>query len=142
MGTGPKNERDPNSSTIFVGNLSFNSTEDSIANLFSSCGAVKEVRIAYKDGKARGFAHVEFASTDAVDEAIKMVGTKLDGRPLNVDFSAARKPREGGNFGGNGGNGGYGGNGGNFGGNRRPPMRGGAPSEIASANKGSIQSFK
>ena len=42
----PLSERDPNSSTIFVGNLSYGATEDSLRSFFSQCGTVKAVRVA------------------------------------------------------------------------------------------------
>jgi len=46
-GNTPRGEKDPNSTTVFVGNLSYNTTEDAVRSLFETCGKVKDVRIAY-----------------------------------------------------------------------------------------------
>lgn len=54
------------SSTIFVGNLGFNTTADTIREFFSECGDIKDVRIPFHDdGRAKGFGHVEFESPEA-----------------------------------------------------------------------------
>lgn len=55
--------------------MSFRSTEDSIAHFFSKCGPVKAVRIAMgDDGRAKGFAHVEFETPDAAQKALELNG--------------------------------------------------------------------
>jgi nucleolin len=134
----PKGERDPNSATIFVGNLSFNTAEDSVQRFFESCGKVKEVRIAYnrETQQPRGFAHVEFVSADSVDKAMAKAGQNLDGRPIRVDFSGNRAPREGG-FGG--GDRGFGGGNRGFGGGNRGF---GGGDETTNARKGNIGTFQ
>jgi len=107
------------SSTVFVGNLSFDSTEDSIREFFSQCGNVNAVRIAKnEEGKMKGFCHVEFDSNEAVVNAIKLAGSQLDGREIRVDEA---KPSGG----GGGGRRDFGGNRGNFGGRGRGGDRGG-----------------
>jgi cold-inducible RNA-binding protein len=72
--------------TIFVGNVSYNSSEDSFRKFFSKSGNVQEVRIA-KDqgGKHRGFCHVEFDSEESVNKALQLDGAELDGRNLRVN---------------------------------------------------------
>jgi nucleolin len=126
-----RSERDPNSTTVFIGNLSYNTDAESIREIFESCGKIKDVRIATdQDGKPRGFAYVEFGSGESVDVAIQKTGTKLDGRNIRVDFTNTRK-NDGGGGGGGGsrgfgggrsggsrGGGGYGGGGNRRGGNR------------------------
>lgn len=86
--------------SIFVGNLSFKATEATIEKMFKSCGQVKDVRIAKKDGKSRGFAHVDFDSEEAVEKAMKLSGTKLDGREVRVDRAQQGPKKTGGNKGG------------------------------------------
>ena len=104
--------------TIFVGNLGFKTNENTIKKFFSSCGNVVGVRIAkQEDGRAKGFCHVDFDSSDAVEKACALAGQDLDGREIRVDKSEPRKPREGGfsrggDRGGRGGRGGFGGRGG------------------------------
>jgi len=121
---------DPNSTSVFVGNLSYTTSEDDLRQLFESCGEIKEVRIARdQDGKARGFAHIDFESSDAVGEAIQKAGAELGGRSIRVDYSSgktggggSRGGSRGGYGGGRGGGsygGGYGGRGGSRGGNSR-----------------------
>ena len=63
------------SDTLFVGNLGFNTTEDSLGGFFSQCGDVKQVRIALsEDGRSRGFGHVEFFSAESAKKALELAG--------------------------------------------------------------------
>jgi nucleolin len=120
-----KSGGDPSSSSIFVGNLSFNTTEDQLRDLFEGCGEVTNVRVAKDhDGRPRGFAHIDFSSNDGASNAIRKSGTELDGRAMRVDFSNGPKTGGGrsGGYGGDKRSGGYGGDrrsGGYGGGDRR-----------------------
>jgi RNA recognition motif-containing protein len=93
---------------LYVGNMSFSTTEDQLRELFSQYGTVSKVQLIMdrETGRPRGFAFVEMS--DGADQAIQALnGSQLDGRNLTVNEA---KPREGG--GGGGGRGGYGGGGG------------------------------
>ena len=82
---------------IYVGNLSFSSTEESIEAAFAAFGTVSEVHIVTdrETGRPRGFGFVTMASDDDARAAIAaMNGTELDDRTLNVN--EARPKREGG----------------------------------------------
>jgi RNA recognition motif-containing protein len=95
---------------LYVGNLSFDTTEDELRQVFGQYGTVNSAQIVMDrdTGRSRGFAFVELA--DGADEAIAaMNGAQLGNRPLNVNEA---KPREGGGGGGRGGYGGGGGGGG------------------------------
>jgi RNA recognition motif-containing protein len=117
---------------IFVGNLSFSSTEESIRSMFERYGVVNSARIMTDrdTGRSRGFAFVEMENEAEADQAITALnGSTVDGRAINVN-EARPKPERGfgggGNrFGGGGGGGGRrpggGGGGGGGGGNRREP---------------------
>ena len=96
--------------SIFVGNLSFKTNENSIKKYFSDCGNVIEVRLAKnEDGRLKGFAHVDFDSKEGVENAIKKNGQEFEGRNLKVDESTPRQGGSGGRgFGGRGGRGGRG----------------------------------
>lgn len=84
------------SNTIFVGNLDFKTSENTIRDFFDDCGGISDVRIAKTpEGKNKGFCHVEFESTEAAAKAMKKAGENIDGRDIRVDFSGPRK--EGGN---------------------------------------------
>jgi RNA recognition motif-containing protein len=98
---------------LYVGNLSYETTEEELRTLFSGAGTVSSVAVI-KDrdtGRSKGFAFVEMASQNETEQAIKMFnGATLGNRELRVD--KARPPEDrsfGGGFGGRGGGGGYGG---------------------------------
>jgi cold-inducible RNA-binding protein len=97
---------------IFVGNLSFDTTEDTLRSLFEDKGAVDEVAIVTDraTGRPRGFAFVTMANHNEARAAIETLnGVELDGRKLNI--SEARPKTESRREGGGGGGGGYGGGG-------------------------------
>ena len=92
---------------IFVGNLSFGSTEQTIRSLFEAYGTVDRVSIVTDrdSGQPRGFGFVEMSNDAEGDRAISgLNGTDLDGRSLNVN--EARPKSEGGRSHGGGGGGG------------------------------------
>jgi cold-inducible RNA-binding protein len=111
---------------LYVGNLSFNTTENELQELFSQAGAVQEVTLMQDKftGKSRGFAFVTMGSEQDAQNAIsKFNGQTVEGRPLTVNEARPREPRPPGGGGGRGyggGGGGYGGGGGGgYGGGRR-----------------------
>jgi hypothetical protein len=102
---------------LYVGNLSFQTTEDSLRAAFGGDGRqVTEVKIMLDrdTGRSRGFAFVEMATDQDAQGAIQaMNGADLDGRPLKVNEAQPRQDGGGrGGFGGGGGRGGFGGGGG------------------------------
>ncbi len=104
-------------SKIYVGNLSFKTTENELRETFGQFGAVTDIYVATdrETGRPRGFAFVTMGTADEAKAAIaKMNGADLDGRALTVneakpkeDFGANRRP------GGGGGGGGFNSGGGN-----------------------------
>jgi nucleolin len=85
-------ERSAESECLFVGNLSFDSTEASIRDFFADSGEVVDVRISYKEsGNHKGFCHVQFDSVESSSRAIQKNGESLDGRGVRLDFSAQRR---------------------------------------------------
>lgn len=109
---------------IFVGNLSFGATEDSLRSLFEAYGTVDRVSIVTdrETGRSRGFGFVEMSNDEEGDRAIAAVnGKDLDGRTMNVNEARPKTERSGGGGGGgrSGGGGGYGGGGGGGGGRNR-----------------------
>ncbi len=109
---------------LYVGNLSFQSTTDSIRAAFSALGEVADVFVVTdrETGQSRGFAFVTMANEKDAARAIQeMNGVVLDGRPLRVDEAAERQ----GGGGGGGGGGRRGGPGGGGGGGGRGGDRGG-----------------
>jgi len=102
---------------LFVGNLSFNTSQNQLQDAFSQHGVVVEVALMLdrETGRSRGFAFVTMDSEGSAQAAIQaMNGTQLDGRALTVNEAKPKeeRPRGGGGYGGGrGGGGGYGGGG-------------------------------
>jgi len=93
---------------LFVGNLSFKTTQQELQEVFAECGEVVSVSIPQdrETGRQRGFAFVEMASQADAEAAIKAInGKEVGGRQLSVSVSQP-KPKTG----GGGGRGGGGGN--------------------------------
>lgn len=104
------------SKKLFVGGLSWGTTDDGLRQAFERFGEVLEAKVVTdrETGRSRGFGFVTFADGQAAGAAIaEMDGTELDGRSINVNEARERAPRGpgGGGYGGGGG-GGYGGGGG------------------------------
>ena len=112
---------------LYVGNLSYNATDDSLKQLFADAGEVTSANVIIDkmSGRSRGFGFVEMANDAEADAAVeKFNGQEHDGRKLVVNEArplADRPPRR--SFcssGGSGGSrGGFGGSRGGFGGGRR-----------------------
>jgi RNA recognition motif-containing protein len=97
------------STKLFVGNLSFNATQNQLQDLFGAHGTVQEIDII-KDkfsGRPRGFAFVSMETKEGADAAVKALnGKDIDGRALTVNEARPREeraPRSGGGYGGGGG---------------------------------------
>ena len=100
---------------IYVGNLSFNTSESQLRELFEEHGAVTSASLVMDrdTGRPRGFGFVEMSDDSAAQAAIAALnGQNVDGRDLTVNEA---KPREG----GGGGRGGFGGGGNRGGGGKR-----------------------
>jgi cold-inducible RNA-binding protein len=111
---------------LYVGNLSFNTTENELQELFAQAGTVQEVSLMQDKftGKSRGFAFVTMGSDEDAQNAIsKLNGQTVEGRPLTVNEARPREPRPPGGGGGRGYGGGGGGGGGGYGGRREGGQR-------------------
>jgi len=87
---------------IYVGNLSFDTTEETLKSLFAEHGEVEEVHIVTdrETGRPRGFGFVTMPNDNEAKAAIEAVnGTEVDNRALNVNEA---RPKEGGSRGGGG----------------------------------------
>ena len=96
------------SQKLYVGNLSYTTTEDQIRELFAQVGEVASVSLITdrETGRAKGFGFIEMSTAEQAQEAIKRFnGYSLDERTLTVNEARPREERSGG--------------GGNFGGGRR-----------------------
>jgi cold-inducible RNA-binding protein len=84
---------------IYVGNLSFNTTQEELESEFSQYGDIEEVRLISdrETGRSKGFAFISYKTEDAMEAALKKNGEEIDGRTLRInkaeDRSASRAPR-------------------------------------------------
>ncbi len=100
---------------LYVGNLSFQTSNEELQELFASVGTVESANVVEDrdTGRSRGFGFVEMASQAEGEAAIEQLnGKEVNGRELKVNEARPRENR------GGGGGGGYGGGGGGRGGNR------------------------
>lgn len=90
-----------NPSRLFVGNLSYRTLENDLQDYFSQAGAVTSVSIMFDKftGRSRGFAFVEYATSEEANRAVEMFHNKdFQGRSLTVNIARPREergPREG-----------------------------------------------
>ena len=114
------------STKLFVGNLSFNTTENDLQEAFAPHGQVVEANLMMDrmTGRSRGFAFITYSTPDEAQKAIAaMNGAQLDGRALTVNIARPKEERPAGGGGrdrgprrdyGSGGGGGAGGGGGGY----------------------------
>ena len=102
------------STKLFVGNLSFKTTENDLQDAFAAHGTVLETNLMMDrmTGRPRGFGLVTMSTPEEAEKAIQALhGAELDGRPLTVNVARPREERApGGGGGGYRGGGGGGGN--------------------------------
>lgn len=114
---------------LFVGNLPFSVTDESLQQLFAEAGTVESAQVVMDkfSGRSKGFGFVEMSTEEEAAKAVSALnGREVEGRALTVNEARPQAPRTGGGGGGGyGGRGGGGrgdrggGGGGGFGGKRR-----------------------
>ena len=107
------------STKLFVGNLSFNTTENDLQDAFAAHGTVVESNLMMDrmSGRPRGFGFVTMSTPEEAQKAIAALnGAQLDGRALTVNVARPREERPAGGGGGGGRRGGGGVGGGGYGG--------------------------
>ncbi len=92
---------------LYVGGLSYSTTEDTLKNFFSEAGTVDTATVIMDrmSGRSKGFGFVEMSTDEEAQKAVEMFnGKELDGRTLTVNEARPMQPRtERGGFGGGGG---------------------------------------
>lgn len=84
------------SQTLYVGNVSYQSTDDSLAAAFAAAGSVVSAKIVMDKftGRSRGFAFVDMSTEEEAQKAIELLdGKDLDGRPLRVSLARPKEDR-------------------------------------------------
>jgi len=85
------------SKKLFIGGLSWNTTNESLLDAFSKYGETTECKVVIDrvTGKSKGFGFVAFESQDATDAALEsMANQMLDGRTIKVDYATERAPED------------------------------------------------
>src|SRR5262245_42310200 len=93
------------SNKLYVGNLSFNTTENDLNDAFAAYGTVTEANLMMDrtTGRPRGFGFVTMSSAEEANKAIEALnGKEMDGRALTVNIARPREERVGGGGGGGG----------------------------------------
>jgi len=91
------------SKKLYVGNLSYSITDQSLTDTFSECGTVQSARVIMDrdSGRSKGFAFVEMSTdSEAANSINRFNGTQLEGRAMNVSEAKPQAPRDGGSRGG------------------------------------------
>jgi RNA recognition motif-containing protein len=107
---------------IYVGNLSFRTTQQELEDLFTNYGSVQEAAVVTdrETGRSRGFGFITMPDDGEANAAIEALnGTEIEGRTLTVNEARPKADRPRGGGGGGYGGGGGGGRGGNRGGGDR-----------------------
>jgi RNA recognition motif-containing protein len=97
-----------NQNRLFVGNLSYQTADTDLQDYFSQAGAVTSVNMMFDKvtGKSRGFAFVEFATSEEANKAVEQFHNKeFQGRALTVNVARPREERGGSRWGNGRGNG-------------------------------------
>lgn len=83
---------------LYVGNLSYQTTEDDLRQFFNDCGPVETLKLIMdrETGRSKGFAFVTFETEDAAKAGIELSGTELDGRQLRISEAREDQRRSGG----------------------------------------------
>jgi cold-inducible RNA-binding protein len=94
------------SKKLYVGNLPFSATDESLMQTFSECGSVQSAKVIIDrdSGRSKGFAFVEFSTDSEAASAIdRFNGSQMDGRAMNVSEAKPQAPRDNNRGGGYGG---------------------------------------
>lgn len=91
------------SNKLYVGNLPFSATDQTLTDTFSQCGTVQSARVIMDrdTGRSKGFAFVEMSSdSEAAESITRLNGTSMEGRSMNVSEAKPMAPRSEGSRGG------------------------------------------
>tara|TARA_A100001015_G_scaffold314165_1_gene423016 strand:- start:1460 stop:1735 length:276 start_codon:yes stop_codon:yes gene_type:complete len=80
---------------IYVGNISFDTTEEDLRTEFSQYGDIEEVKIIidHQTNRSKGFGFITFTTPEAMEASLEKNGEEVQGRKLRVNQAEERKPR-------------------------------------------------
>lgn len=81
---------------IYVGNISFDTTEDDLKNEFLEYGDIEDVKIIidHQTNRSKGFGFITFSTPEAMEASLAKNGAEVQGRKLRVNQAEERKPRQ------------------------------------------------
>tara|TARA_B110000093_G_scaffold166255_1_gene191467 strand:+ start:102 stop:686 length:585 start_codon:yes stop_codon:yes gene_type:complete len=80
--------------TVYVRNLNFRADENAVGSFFAGCGDIVDLKLGRgEDGRSRGFCHVVFGSTEAVEKALGLTDNPFFGRDITVAMAKSEKER-------------------------------------------------
>lgn len=85
------------SKKLYVGNLPYSTTDQTLMDAFSQCGSVESAKVIIDrdSGRSKGFAFVEMSSSaEAATSISKLNGSQMDGRAINVSEAKPQAPRD------------------------------------------------
>jgi len=83
----PKSAKPPNGHTLWLGDLTLDTTEQDVIDLFEPCGRIEMICLKVNQLRNGHFGHVKFYETESVDKATQLAGTLLNGVPLRMDYA-------------------------------------------------------
>lgn len=87
----PVSEKPEGTDTVFLGKVPHDAEESEIRAIFEKCGTINDIRWVEKDGQFKGCGFIEYDSTEATDEAVKLNGTMVRNRAIRVDYAQGSK---------------------------------------------------
>lgn len=85
------------SKKLYVGNLPYSTTDQTLIDAFSQCGTVESAKVIIDrdSGRSKGFAFVEMSTSSEAETSIsRLNGTEMDGRAINVSEAKPQAPRD------------------------------------------------
>ncbi|CAG8538164.1 6107_t:CDS:2, partial [Acaulospora colombiana] len=80
---------------LFIGNLAYSVDNDSLREAFKDVGKIVDATVEYDTlGRSKGFGYIEFESSEAAQEALKLSGKEIDGRPINIKMNTVNNMSE------------------------------------------------
>jgi RNA recognition motif-containing protein len=88
---------------IYVGNLSYETTEDQLRDFFTQYGSIEEIKLIsdFQTGRSKGFGFITYTTDEAGENALTANGMEIDDRKLKVNTAKETTRRSGGGGGGN-----------------------------------------
>lgn len=94
---GPPPKVSADATTVFIGNISFRASKESLESVFAGIPTFKEVRLITdrETGRMKGYGYAEFFDAKGVESALALTGTDVEGRALNINPAENKRKFDG-----------------------------------------------